>query len=61
MKGGGWQLRQDVRRRWRCECGREAKTAGDVTAVPCGCGRWMSLQDLPPAGFPPENPRPKHA
>ena len=54
MKGGGHQLRLDVRRRWGCdECGKSRRTDGSTTAVRCGCGEWMTLTDLPAGGFPP--------
>lgn len=54
MKGGGQQLRLDVRRRWKCDaCGATRRSGGPVTAVACECGEWMTLLDLPATGFPP--------
>ena len=55
MKGGGHQLRQDVRRRWICpECGATRRTDGQTTSLRCRCGdAWMQLQELPAQGFPP--------
>lgn len=51
MKGPGFRLDLDIRRKWICpKCGDIRRSRGFVTAQSCGCedgGVWMTLHELP--------------